>query len=42
MEVFVRIAEEKYIKSGVATTFLESMKFIWDDHLKEEFTRYSS
>lgn len=36
MEVLVRIAEEKYLKNGVSSTMCDSMKYLWEDNLKDE------
>jgi len=41
MEALVRIAEEKYIlKYAKTTSFYESMKMFWDEHLESLFVEH--
>ena len=42
MELWVRIAEEKYIKKGNAKTFEEALTYLWNDHLQYDFLKYSN
>ncbi|CAD8053199.1 unnamed protein product [Paramecium primaurelia] len=42
LEMFVRIAEDKYIKNGIAKSFEEALQWMWNDHLKEEFNKYNT
>ena len=39
MEVLVRLAEEKYVKSKVCGNYYESVKKIIEDHYLEKFKR---
>lgn len=34
LEVWVRIAESKYQNNSITNNLCDSMKFLWDDHLK--------
>lgn len=40
--MWVRIAEDKYIRNGQAQTFEEALNWLWEDHLKEEFNKYNT
>jgi hypothetical protein len=42
LEVWVRIAEQKYMQNQVTTTILDSMRYLWEDNLKQEFMQYSA
>ena len=42
MEVMVRIAEERYIKSGQAQTFAEAMEICIKDNLMPIYTKYNA
>ncbi|CAD8184428.1 unnamed protein product [Paramecium pentaurelia] len=42
LEMWIRIAEDKYIRNGIAKSFEEALKWLWEDHLKEEFNKYNS
>ncbi len=42
MEVVVRIAEEKYLKSGIVTNMVDATQRIMDDHIIPEFSKYNA
>lgn len=40
MEVFVRIAEEKFLKQGLAQNMAEATQKMLDEHLLQEINKY--
>lgn len=42
MEVFVRIAEEKFLKQGLAQNMAEATQKMLDEHLLQEINKYSA
>ena len=42
MELFTKIAEEKYIKQFATKTFNEAVAFLFEDHLKQDINGFDS
>lgn len=41
-ESLVRLAEEKYLKTGICKSYWESIDKLYKEHCEEEFSKYDA